>query len=653
MHPQRCTPVSPGTVLWWLVTGLMLLALQWQQARAAEATPADTAASAGAAASAASAPGLSGAAKLADARQRLNRGTDLAAQQQIAAAMAVFRNLISDYPDLAEAHNNLGVLQAAEGRHAEARASFENALRTSSSHAAAYDNLNRLATLQASKGYARPLSLRPDQPGLTLLNEIALSGWASPPPAAAAPAASAPATAASGNSTGVQQASAGLTWWGRLMQTDQPPAAQGGERGSISLHTFALLLLAMVTATVLLFATAQGRAFVRGPRDETGTSILPSSRSISPAPAAPEARLIEIYRLIGVMRNREALARTESLINEMPNFHLAQLIYGDLLIADSPLPEDGAGQGGMSIPGNGAVTPEQLQLDASRRLQALQLKPPGGAVPSAFVHLASNIHHAIAIDTAHSRLYLFENRSSGPVSIASYYVALGRSGNDKERDNAQATPFGVYFVTGRLDMRELDDFYGAGALPLNYPNEHDRLLGRNGSDIWLHGVPSDQYARPTGANSGAIVLANDDLRRLWRDLAPLHTPVVITRELDWVDASSQAPLRKELLAVVDAWRQARSVADIQRTLGFYGPEFRLRDANPVESRRNIERELLSSGPREREVRDISLLAWDEEGARVVVNFTEHVKGTRGGTSRRQYWSRDGGQWKIYLEGSVE
>ena len=46
-----------------------------------------------------------------------------------------------------------------------------------------------------------------------------------------------------------------------------------------------------------------------------------------------EARLLNVYRLIGQNQTREALAQAEALLREHPNFQLAQLVYGDLLNA--------------------------------------------------------------------------------------------------------------------------------------------------------------------------------------------------------------------------------------------------------------------------------------------------------------------------------
>jgi hypothetical protein len=98
----------------------------------------------------------------------------------------------------------------------------------------------------------------------------------------------------------------------------------------------------------------------------------------------------------------------------------------------------------------------------------------------------------------------------------------------------------VYFITSRLDPAKLKDFYGAGALPINYPNPLDQSRGKTGSGIWLHGTPPDQFSRAPQATDGCLVLANPDLERILRTVEPRSTPVVIARQLQWVQPHSVA-----------------------------------------------------------------------------------------------------------------
>ena len=51
--------------------------------------------------------------------------------------------------------------------------------------------------------------------------------------------------------------------------------------------------------------------------------------------------------------------------------------------------------------------------------------------------------------------------------------------------------------------------------------------------------------------------------------------------------------------------------------------------------------------------DLSVLSWHEGDEVLVVTFTEVLRGSTRGMSRRQYWSRERGQWKIFSEGVIE
>ena len=80
----------------------------------------------------------------------------------------------------------------------------------------------------------------------------------------------------------------------------------------------------------------------------------------------------------------------------------------------------------------------------------------------------------LLVDSRRSRLYVFANDGGRPRYVADYYVTLGKNGIEKTREGDQKTPIGVYHVTANLPRSKLTDFYGAGAFPINYPNEWDK-----------------------------------------------------------------------------------------------------------------------------------------------------------------------------------
>ena len=82
-------------------------------------------------------------------------------------AQQVYLNLTQEYPELAEPHNNLGVLYAAQGDYARAKTLLEAALRANPNYAVAQENLGDVLLNLARQAYVRALSLDPKQRGLT------------------------------------------------------------------------------------------------------------------------------------------------------------------------------------------------------------------------------------------------------------------------------------------------------------------------------------------------------------------------------------------------------------------------------------------------------------------------------------------------------
>ena len=59
-------------------------------------------------------------------------------------ALQIYQGLTQEYPELAEPHNNLGVLYAAQGDYPRAKASLDSALRANPNYAAAQENMGDL-----------------------------------------------------------------------------------------------------------------------------------------------------------------------------------------------------------------------------------------------------------------------------------------------------------------------------------------------------------------------------------------------------------------------------------------------------------------------------------------------------------------------------
>ena len=119
-----------------------------------------------------------------DPQMRFCQAVLLTRQGKREQAMQVYTELTQDFPELAEPHNNLGVLQAANNDIDLAQRSFELALRADPQHALAHENLADVLLRQAQRHYQRaaqapaPIPQRP----LTGLNPGASALVSAPRP---------------------------------------------------------------------------------------------------------------------------------------------------------------------------------------------------------------------------------------------------------------------------------------------------------------------------------------------------------------------------------------------------------------------------------------------------------------------------------------
>lgn len=105
--------------------------------------------------------------KPADQDARFLKGVILAEDGRIPEAMDVYQRLAQDYPELAEAHNNLAVLYAARGDLERARQSLEMAIRTNPEYATAQENLGDVYVQLAARAYERAGQLDPNNRSAT------------------------------------------------------------------------------------------------------------------------------------------------------------------------------------------------------------------------------------------------------------------------------------------------------------------------------------------------------------------------------------------------------------------------------------------------------------------------------------------------------
>ena len=213
---------------------------------------------------------------------------------------------------------------------------------------------------------------------------------------------------------------------------------------------------------------------------------------------------------------------------------------------------------------------------------------------------------------------------------------------------------GVYHVTANLPRSKLTDFYGAGAFPINYPNEWDKRQARTGYGIWLHGVPADMYARPPRASDGCIVLANPDLESVARHVQVGLTPVIIADQVEWIDAAALEAERTALAAAVERWRADWQSRDTETYLAHYSERFSAGKQDLAAWTQHKRTVNAAKSWIRVELSQLAMFRHPRETDFVVVTFHQDYRssGLSNVMKKRQYWVKEGGRWKILYEGAA-
>ena len=412
-------------------------------------------------------------------------------------------------------------------------------------------------------------------------------------------------------------------------------------------------------ATLLAFA-AGGAALIMSSRTGEAVSAPPAVAAprLNGAHSAPGPEAL-LYRTLGELSNERvdaAISEIDKVISAYPNFRLAHLIKGDLLLARSrPL----------ATVGNATGAPrdqlEGLRDEARARLARIQHQRPVDLMPRYLLQMQPGQQQAFVVDTARSTLYVFENRNGEPRYVADYYISIGKEGHDKHREGDNKTPLGIYHVTGSLSREKLAstygklaEQYGAGALPISYPNEWDRREGRNGFGIWLHGVPFDTYSRPPRASNGCVAMTNEDFTAVAKSVQIGLTPVIIANGVDWISPAEGRALRADLVQRIENWRRDWESLDTEKFIAHYAAGFssgKMELAQFAEQKRRV-----NAGKSwvKLKLDRMSVFLYPGRDDLAVVTFDQDYASSNLSNQmrKRQYWIRQGGAWRILHEGAA-
>ncbi|MEN9308305.1 MAG: hypothetical protein RL173_2237 [Fibrobacterota bacterium] len=362
---------------------------------------------------------------------------------------------------------------------------------------------------------------------------------------------------------------------------------------------------------------------------------------------SPESLLVRTLDAIRAERLDLALSSSDSLVKRQPDFRLAQLVRGDILLAQSGRLEKFGGPRSKDPRAGG------MRDEAKVRMSRYASEPPADQLPLNLLQPPADATAILVVDSKASRLYVFQLQDGRWKLSGDHYVSIGLKGFDKQVEGDQRTPLGVYSAVGRIDPKKLDPYYGISAWPLDYPNEWDQQQGRKGHGIWIHGTPLDTYSRPPRASNGCVVLANEDLRTLEPVLATGKTRVLVTDSVQWAPNAEVENLRKSVAGALESWRSDWSTNDMDKYLSHYSDEFRIGKIDLETWERDKRR--VAAGKKWIKVttNDISIFLVPGQTDLAVVDFDQDYKSSNleNHMRKRQYWQRESDGWKILFEGT--
>ena len=361
-----------------------------------------------------------------------------------------------------------------------------------------------------------------------------------------------------------------------------------------------------------------------------------------------------LVRALETLKNggiQPALRELDAALARNPNFRLGHQMKGDLLMAKAGSPV--AFGGGKTQPELVASLRDEAKVRFDRYFDA----PPVDALPTALLQLAPQQQHALLLDSEKSRIYVFKNVDGQPRYLADFYISGGKNGFEKDREGDQRTPLGVYRITSSMGREKLTDFYGPGAFPLNYPNEWDRRLRKNGSGIWIHGTPSSTYSRPPRASDGCVVLTNDDFAILSKYVEPGVTPIVIVPTVKWRSPEQWQEFRDTFATALNQWKTDWESLRMDGYLAHYSAKFDadgkdIDDWTSSKRRINAGKNFVSVN-----ISNLSIFEYPITPGTpplVMVTFDQDYKSSNNAAKmkKRQYWQREDGRWKIIYEAAA-
>ncbi len=201
-----------------------------------------------------------------------------------------------------------------------------------------------------------------------------------------------------------------------------------------------------------------------------------------------------------------------------------------------------------------------------------------------------NIKHLLIVNKNEPWLDLYEVKKDHLVELISTIdVIVGKNSGQKLYRGDLKTPTGTYKLTERLN--KLDQFYGPTAIVIAYPNPLDKILGRTGSGIWIHGFPVQEDRGLNENTKGCVAMENNRIITLADTLTELDKTLIILADgrLPKVSKNDLASIMYNLYTWLASWREN----EFKKYISFYSRKFKTVEGNDVYWFKNIKEKIFS------------------------------------------------------------
>lgn len=189
-------------------------------------------------------------------------------------------------------------------------------------------------------------------------------------------------------------------------------------------------------------------------------------------------------------------------------------------------------------------------------------------VPQNIVTMAKG-EIALIVEKATQTLFLY--KFDGKFNLETKMkCSTGKLKGRKSKSGDRKTPEGVYFFTGKYFEKDLAPVYGAGAFPVDYPNQLDKEAGRTGYSIWLHGT--DRKLKPRDSN-GCVAIENHNIEKMQGKISLDYTPIVFLDRIEYVDTSRNTTDAEAINVLLEKWANALVTGTYHQYLSYYSPDY--------------------------------------------------------------------------------